>query len=87
MKTDGRFLKESDLSEDVIRKTKALNELDKQRGQTLAEMSLAWLLAQKEVTGVLIGASRTEQILDNIKAAENLNFTKKELEMIDKISK
>lgn len=87
MKTDGRFLKESDLSEDVIRKTKALNELAKQRGQTLAEMSLAWLLAQKEVTGVLIGASRTEQILDNIKAAENLNFTKKELEMIDKISK
>lgn len=87
VKTDGRFLKESDLNEEVIDKTRKLNELAKQRGQTLAEMSLAWLLAQKEVTSVLIGASRKEQILDNIKAAQNLNFTEEELKLIDEISR
>lgn len=87
VKTDGRFLKESDLNEEVIDKTRKLNELAKQRGQTLAEMSLAWLLAQKEVTSVLIGASRTEQILDNIKAAQNLSFTEEELKLIDEISR
>ena len=87
VKTDGRFLKESDLNEEVIDKTRKLNELAKQRGQTLAEMSLAWLLVQKEVTSVLIGASRKEQILDNIKAAQNLNFTEEELKLIDEISR
>lgn len=87
VKTDGRFLKESDLNEEVIDKTRKLNELAQQRGQTLAEMSLAWLLAQKEVTSVLIGASRKEQILDNIKAAKNLNFTEEELKLIDEISR
>lgn len=87
VKTDGRFLKESDLNEEVIDKTRKLNELAKQRGQTLAEMSLAWLLAQKEVTSVLIGASRKEQILDNIKAAQNLNFIEEELKLIDEISR
>lgn len=50
-------------------------------------MSLSWLLAQDVVTSVLIGASKTEQILDNIKALENLNFSAEELEVIDKISK
>lgn len=58
-----------------------------QRGQTLAEMSLSWLLAQDVVTSVLIGASKADQILDNIKALENLNFSAEELELIDKISK
>ena len=53
----------------------------------MAEMSLAWLLAQKEVTSVLIGASRKEQILDNIKATQNLNFTEEELKLIDEISR
>ena len=72
---------------EVIAKISALNDLAAQRGQTLAEMALAWLLAQKEVTSVLIGASKTSQILDNIKAAENLNFTEEELARIDQISK
>lgn len=57
-----------------------------QRGQTLAEMALAWLLAQPEVTSVLIGASKPEQILDNIKAAQNLHFTEEEIEAIQRIS-
>ncbi len=87
VKTDGRFLKESDLNETVIAKIRKLNDLALQRGQTLAEMSLSWLLAQDVVTSVLIGASKAEQILDNIKALENLNFSAEELEVIDKISK
>ena len=86
VRTDGRFLKESDLTPEVIAKISALNDLAAQRGQTLAEMALAWLLAQKEVTSVLIGASRTSQILDNIKAAENMSFTAEELAAIDSIS-
>ena len=87
VKTDGRFLKESDLNETVIAKIRKLNDLALQRGQTLAEMSLSWLLAQDVVTSVLIGASKVEQILDNIKALDNLNFTAEELELIDNISK
>ena len=86
VRTDGRFLKEKDLTPEVIAKISALNEMAAQRGQTLAEMSLAWLLAQPEVTSVLIGASRTSQILDNIKACENLHFTEEELKKIDEIS-
>ena len=76
-----------DLNETVIAKIRKLNDLALQRGQTLAEMSLSWLLAQDVVTSVLIGASKAEQILDNIKALENLNFSAEELELIDKISK
>ena len=65
---------------------KALNELAAQRGQTLAEMSLAWLLNHEAVTSVLIGASKPSQILDNIKAAENTSFTAEELAKIEEIS-
>ena len=86
VRTDGRFLKEKDLSPEVIATISALNDMAAQRGQTLAEMALAWLLTQPEVTSVLIGASRTSQILDNIKACENLHFTEEELKKIDEIS-
>ena len=65
----------------------ALNDLARQRGQTLAEMALAWLLHHDEVTTVLIGASKTQQILDNIKAVEHTTFTPDELAVIDRISK
>ncbi len=57
------YLKESNLNETVIAKIRKLNNLALQRGQTLAEMSLSWLLAQDVVTSVLIGASKAEQIL------------------------
>ena len=73
--TDGRFLKEKDITPERIAQIQALNELAAARGQTLAEMALAWLLSHKEITTVLIGASRTEQILDNIKDVENTHFT------------
>ena len=64
---------------------RALNELAVQRGQTLAEMALAWILKDGIVTSVLIGASKPEQILDNIKAIEDTSFSQEELDKIDKI--
>ena len=85
IRTDGRYLKEKDITPEVVAKIAALNEVAARRGQTLAEMALAWLLAQPVVTSVLIGASRPEQILDNIKAAENTTFTEDELAEIDRI--
>ena len=68
IKTDGRFLTEKALTKKRLNQIKALNELAKERGQSLAEMALAWILRDGIVTSVLIGASRPEQILKNIKA-------------------
>ncbi|MBQ8305388.1 MAG: aldo/keto reductase [Blautia sp.] len=84
--SDGRFLKESSLTEERLSQIRALDELAAQRGQTLAEMALAWILKDDEVCSVLIGASRPEQILDNIKAIENCHFSEEELTEIDRIS-
>ena len=86
VKTDGRFLKEGLITPEKIEKVKQLNDIAAERGQTLAEMALSWVLKDGVVTSVLIGASKAEQILDNIKALENTTFTKEELELIDKIS-
>ena len=83
VKTDGRFLKEEYISQELIERLKTLNEIAANRGQTLAEMSLAWLLKDGIVTSVLAGASKPEQILDNIKAIENTAFTSEEIEKID----
>lgn len=84
--TDGRFLKESVLTDKKLSQIKALNEIAAKRGQTLAEMALAWLLRDDSVTSVLIGASKPSQILDNIKATENTHFDDAEIEEIDRIS-
>ncbi|MBE6930038.1 MAG: L-glyceraldehyde 3-phosphate reductase [Ruminococcaceae bacterium] len=84
--TDGRFLKASQIDEATLSKIRKLNELAANRGQTLAEMALAWLLKDDVVTSVLMGASKPEQILDNVKALENTNFTQEELDLIDQIS-
>ncbi|MBQ8591262.1 MAG: aldo/keto reductase [Lachnospiraceae bacterium] len=86
VKTDGRFLKESILTEEKLSQIRQLNDLAAQRGQTLAEMALSWVLKDGIVTSVLIGASRATQILDNIKSLENTTFTDEELRMIDAIS-
>lgn len=86
VKTDGRFLQEGILTEEKVKKIARLNELAMQRGQTLAEMALAWVLKDGVITSVLIGASKSAQILDNIKALENTSFTQEELEFIDDIS-
>lgn len=79
-------LKKEVLTEDTLKKITALNELAAQRGQTLAEMSLAWLLKDELVTSVVIGASSARQLEDNLKAIENTTFTPAELERIKEIS-
>lgn len=79
------FLQESEVTPDVIRKASALNELALQRGQTLAEMALAWLLHNRHVTSVIIGASSLAQLKDNLKAGENTDFAADELALIEKI--
>lgn len=84
--TDGRFLKENALTDKRLEQIRALNDLAGKRGQTLAQMALSWVLRDGIVTSVLAGASRPEQILDNIRAAQNTEFTVEELEMIDRIS-
>lgn len=86
VRTDGRFLKENRINEDVLAKVRALNDIAAKRGQTLAEMALAWILKDGYVTSVLVGASRPSQILDNIKAIENISFSEDELKEIDSIS-
>ena len=87
IRRDGRFLKEEALSEKRLSQIERLNGVAANRGQSLANMALSWLLSDSAVTGVLIGASKTEQILDNIKALENTSFSDEELRLIDEISK
>ena len=86
MKTDGRFLHEDALTPHRLEQIKALNEMALERGQTLAEMALSWVLRDGIVTSVLIGASKPSQILDNVKALSNTSFTAEELDKIEKIS-
>lgn len=86
IRKDGRFLKESVLTKERMEQIHKLNELAAQRDEKLADMALAWLLQKKEVTSVLIGASKTQQILDNIKAIHSAPFTDEELQKIDTYS-
>lgn len=86
IKTDGRFLKEAALTKDRLNQIKSLNELALQRGQSLAEMALSWILRDGIVTSVLVGASKPSQILDNLGALKNTKFTEEEIQRIDKIS-
>lgn len=85
IRRDGRFLKENSVTEETLEKVKALNSLARQRGQTLAQMALAWILRDGDITSVLIGASRPSQILDNIGMLENRVFSPEEREKIDAI--
>ena len=82
---DGRFLKESSLTPERLEQICLLNELAHERGQTLAEMALAWILKDGDVCSVLIGASRPEQIQNNVKAIRNCVFSEEELKRIDTI--
>jgi L-glyceraldehyde 3-phosphate reductase len=75
----GHFLKQGALTPDLLHKIRALAALAQRRGQTLAEMALAWLLRREQVTTVIIGASSTQQIDDNLRAIENSTFTDEEL--------
>ena len=86
VKTSGIYLREEHLSEEKLNKIRALNQIAKDRGESLAQMSLAWALRQKAVTSVLIGASKPQQILDNIGVLNSAPFTDEELKKIDDIS-
>lgn len=83
IKTDGRFLKAEILTEKKLTQIASLNEIAKQRGQSLAQMALAWILKDNIVTSVLIGASKPEQILMNLEAMDNIAFSSEELKLID----
>ena len=85
VRTDGRFLKEEAVTEEKLAKIKALNELAARRGQSLAQMALAWILRDGDITSVLIGASKPSQILDNIGMLKNTEFSEEERKKIDEI--
>ncbi|NIF60239.1 L-glyceraldehyde 3-phosphate reductase [Enterobacter sp. Ap-916] len=79
-----RGLNEKMLTEANLSSLRLLNEMALERGQTMAQMALSWLLKDERVTSVLIGASRAEQLKENVKALDNLHFTAEELERIDR---
>lgn len=81
---DPRYLKPERITEDVQRRVAALDEIARARGQKLSQMAIAWCLRDPAVTSALIGASRPEQILENIGALKNLSFTDAELAAIDR---
>ncbi len=85
VRTDGRFLKESSIREETLNRVRALGEIARERGQSLAQMALAWILRDGDITSVLIGASRPSQILDNVGMLGNVEFDREERERIDRI--
>ena len=82
-----RFMQTTDINEQLVKEVQDLNEIAKERHQSLAQMSLAWVLRQPAITSVLIGASKVSQIDDCVGAIQNLTFTKEELDAIDSILK
>ena len=85
IRTSGVFLKETNLTEEKLEQIRALNALAGERGESLAQMALAWVLRREEVTSVLVGASKPSQILDNLGAMNASPFTQEELDAIDQI--
>ena len=83
-KSTGHLQREQ-VTEEKINKVRQLNDLAKQRGQTLAEMAIAWLLKDDRVTSVLVGASSVAQLIDNLKALQNTAFSAEEIQMIENI--
>ena len=81
------FLQKEQVTEEKIAQARQLDQIARQRGQTLAEMALSWLLKDERVTSVIIGASSVNQLLDNLKATGNLRFSEEELKAIDTILK
>lgn len=85
IRTDGRFLNENAVTEELVEKVRKLAQLAARRGQTLAQMALAWILRDGDITSVLIGASRPSQILDNVGMIGNTAFDQEERRAIDEI--
>lgn len=84
--TDGRFLKKEQFTDKQLEKICGLNQIAAERGESLAQMALKWVVRDDVVTSVLIGASRPQQILDNLKVLESAPFTEEELKKIDEIA-
>ena len=82
----GTSLREEVLTPDMLETLRGLNEMARRRGQSLAQMALSWLLSDSRVNSVIIGASSTAQIEDNLKALNNTNFTAEELRQIEVLS-
>ena len=82
---DPRFLRPEHITDAVLAKTKKLNDIAQARGQSLAQMALAWVLRHKTVTSALIGASRVSQVDDCVGVTRNLSFTSEELARIDRV--
>ncbi|MDQ6764431.1 MAG: L-glyceraldehyde 3-phosphate reductase [Bacteroidota bacterium] len=78
---------EGQITDEVLEKVKKLNELAKERNQSLAQMSLAWILKDERITSIALGASKPSQVTDAIEATKNYNFTKEELQQIEAILK
>jgi len=87
VKRSGVFLKESDITPEKIEKVKKLSEIAKERGQSVAQLALAWVLRNKVVASVIIGASKPSQIEENVNAIKNLDFSEDELRKINEILK
>lgn len=85
IRTDGRFLHEDALSESRLAQIRALNDIAENRGQTLAQMALSWVLRDGDVTSVLIGASRASQITENTRIVEAATFSADELAAIEAV--
>ena len=85
--SSSQFLNDSDLTEEKLNKIRSLNSIAESRGQTLAQMALAWVLRREEITSVLVGASKPVQIKENVQIVDNLQFSSDELTEIDKILK
>lgn len=83
--TKGVFLKQEQITEEVLTKVRALNDIATTRNQSLAQMALAWLLKDERVTSVLIGASSSTQLLDSVACLNNLQFSADELKQIETI--
>jgi L-glyceraldehyde 3-phosphate reductase len=83
----GESLASSDLSAENLARVRALNEIARERGQSLAQMALAWVIRDPRVTSTLIGASRPEQIRENVAALRHLDFTADELAAIDRYAR
>lgn len=79
------FLNESGVTAELIEKIRKLNDIARQRGQSMAQLALAWVLRDNKITTALIGASRSAQIIENVKTLENQQFTVDELAQIDRI--
>ena len=86
MKTDNRFLKPDSLTEDKLEKIRALKAIADERGQKLHHLALQWVLRDQVATSALIGASRPQQVLDNVAAVQGPAFTPEELSAIDRIT-